>query len=110
MLSEVARYVERRQLDYQAKIESLNDAVSNLRRRELKWSMAAKMYKQDRNYMHVRLAQLERDITHRLGMGDGRPGVQEGEQHKANERQLPPSSNTDLVMIYGKIVKMVDDL
>ncbi|KAG0093894.1 hypothetical protein BGZ93_010737 [Podila epicladia] len=110
MLSEVARYVETRYLDYEAKIESLNNAHSKLRRRELKWSMTAKMYKQDRDYMNVRLAQLERDIVHMMGMRDDRPGAQESEQQKANERQVPPSSNTYLMMVYKTIVKMVNDL
>ncbi|KAG0032600.1 hypothetical protein BGZ81_010501 [Podila clonocystis] len=110
MLSEVTRYVEKRELDLKAKIESLNNVVSNLRRRELKWNLAAKMYKQDRNYMNVRLAQLERDIMLKLGMEIGQPGAQEGEHDKAKEHQKPPSSNTNLMMVYEKINKMVDDL
>ncbi|KAF9313714.1 hypothetical protein BG003_004897 [Podila horticola] len=110
MLSEVARYAEKRELDYEAKIESLNNAFSNLRRRELKWSLIAKMYKQDRSYMHLRLAQLERDIMHKMGMEGGQPGAQEGEQHRANEHKKQSSaSNTDLMMVFETIIKMVDD-
>ncbi|KAF9395845.1 hypothetical protein CPC16_006539 [Podila verticillata] len=97
MLSEVTRVVEKRELDYEVHIERLNNTLSSLRRRELKWSAAAKMYKQDRNYMSLRLAELEREIVQKLG---GQLGVEE----QGNER------NAHLMMVYQKITKMVDDL
>lgn len=87
--------------DYEAHIERLNSALSSLRRREFKWSAAAKMYKQDRNYMSLRLAELEREIVQKLGIAkDGQLGVEE----QSNKQ------NTDLMMVYQKITKMVDDL
>lgn len=59
------------------------------------------MYKQDRNYMSLRLAELEREIVQKLGIAeDGQLGVEE----QSNKQ------NTDLMMVYQKITKMVDDL
>ncbi|KAG0338639.1 hypothetical protein BG004_007145 [Podila humilis] len=120
VLSQLGQVADKREIEYQDKIERLRkhlsekeDHIARLKISELNYCAAAKMYKQDRNYVLFRLASLEKEVNQRLRTKyghtrlDGRAARNTAEKSKEPTKAL---SNPDLMAVGQKITRLVDDM